>query len=87
MEPQTFTDVIDMANARIEKEMENLLEAHRTRQEVVQTETGYCHYCDTELTNGFYCDDECRADHVYELELEARQLEINGGSRRPTYTP
>jgi predicted nucleic acid-binding Zn ribbon protein len=82
-----MADEIDLANSRIEMEMENIL-AQRANEPKPPTlaPKGVCYYCDAALEHSeLYCDDECNAAHIYELEQRAHQRKVNGGTHYVRY--
>jgi hypothetical protein len=71
-----LVDDLDIAWENAEKENAAALAAHtaKANSRVPLMPNGECHYCYSKVRAGeLYCDDECRCDHVEELEKMERR--------------
>ena len=61
-------DLLDDAADR-EQEMrdDGIAEARRKQQAKVLRPVGICYNCLAEISEGLYCDDECKKDHIHRL--------------------
>ena len=66
-------DLLDDAAER-EQEMRNdgIAEARRKQEAKVLRPIGICYNCLGEISEGLYCDDECKADHIHRLTIIER---------------
>ena len=61
-------DPLDDASQH-EQEMrdDGIAEARRKQEAKVLRPIGICYNCLDEITEGLYCDDECKKDHIHRL--------------------
>ena len=61
-------DLLDDAAER-EQEMrdDGIAEARRRQEAKVLRAIGICYNCLGEISEGLYCDDECKKDHIHRL--------------------
>ena len=61
-------DPLDDASQH-EQEMrdDGIAEARRKQEAKVLQPVGFCYNCLDEITEGLYCDDECKKDHIHRL--------------------
>ena len=61
-------DLLDDAAER-EQEMrdDGIAEARRKQEAKVLRPIGICYNCLDEITEGLYCDDECKKDYIHRL--------------------
>ena len=46
---------------------DGIAEARRKQEAKVLRPIGICYNCLDEITEGLYCDDECKKDHIHRL--------------------
>lgn len=65
-----FADPVDEAAARQQQMIDNAL-ANRQRPKMVYT--GECHYCESPIDSGHFCDADCRKDHETMVWAESQR--------------
>jgi hypothetical protein len=60
-----MADPIDRAQEHIEREAPYILAA---RKPVPIKACGHCHNCQSPISVGLYCDEDCRSDYEYRAE-------------------
>lgn len=65
-----MSDIADEAAALQEHALKVAL-ANRQRQE--QKFTGRCHWCDSAISSGNYCDSDCRDDHQLYMRAQIQR--------------
>ncbi len=67
-----MSDIADIANDRVELELELSMKARRGRHVLVPA--GQCHYCAEEVGSGaLFCDTGCRDEYDREAAIRKRQ--------------
>lgn len=65
-----MADIIDEAN---ELEQLQINAALSSRKKESMTFIGRCHYCESALLNGHFCDSDCRDDFEKERKLKPQR--------------
>lgn len=66
-----MSDIVDLANDHVEREMGMRLRAHRT---ISLVPAGQCHYCAEPVKQALlFCDLECRDEYDREAGIRRRQ--------------